>query len=257
MSGSGLAHWALVQEPLKYAIPLTTALDCKPTEKPEVIVRCLQSTSLEELLNVDLSPPEHLTAFGPSIDNVVIKGDPEAIMKNLHDSKDRYDLMFGVTSTEGVFQFSNEEFMKGFGQDKKSRLIRTFVRNIYHFHMNEIYSVLNNEYTDWTKPTQHPINTRDATMEMIGDAQFVAPLVRAGDLLSVGNVNAYFYVFEHQIAHEDFPPRLGCFHGEEVPYVFGAPLVDELAHFRNNYTRAERTLSEAVMKYWTNFAKTG
>lgn len=51
--------------------------------------------------------------------------------------------------------------------------------------------------------------------------------------------------------------RQGCIHGEELPYVFGAPLVGGLAHFSRNYTKAEVALSESVMLYWGNFAKTG
>lgn len=51
--------------------------------------------------------------------------------------------------------------------------------------------------------------------------------------------------------------RQGCVHGEELPYVFGAPLVGGLAHFPRNYTKAELQLAEAVIIYWTNFARTG
>ncbi|KAF4521498.1 hypothetical protein B566_EDAN001798 [Ephemera danica] len=51
--------------------------------------------------------------------------------------------------------------------------------------------------------------------------------------------------------------RQGCVHGEELPYVFGAPLVGSLAHFPRNYTRAEQALAEAVIIYWSNFARTG
>lgn len=51
--------------------------------------------------------------------------------------------------------------------------------------------------------------------------------------------------------------RQGCVHGEELPYVFGAPLVGGLSHFPRNYTKAEVQLSEAVMIYWSNFARTG
>jgi neuroligin len=51
--------------------------------------------------------------------------------------------------------------------------------------------------------------------------------------------------------------RQGCIHGEELPYVFGAPLVGGLSHFPRNYTKSEVLLSEATMIYWTNFARTG
>ncbi|KAL1140301.1 hypothetical protein AAG570_000233, partial [Ranatra chinensis] len=51
--------------------------------------------------------------------------------------------------------------------------------------------------------------------------------------------------------------RQGCVHGEELAYVFGAPLVGGLSHFTRNYTKAEVLLSEAAMIYWSNFARTG
>ena len=46
-------------------------------------------------------------------------------------------------------------------------------------------------------------------------------------------------------------------HGDELPYVFGSPLVDGLSPFPSSYTSAEKMMSEAVMTYWTNFAKSG
>lgn len=51
--------------------------------------------------------------------------------------------------------------------------------------------------------------------------------------------------------------RLGTAHEEELPYMFGAPLVDRLGHFPKNFTRAELALSEAFMTSLANFIKTG
>jgi hypothetical protein len=63
-----------------------------------------------------------------------------------------------------------------------------------------------NEYTDWERPVQHPINIRDETMEAMGDAQVVAPLVRTGDFHSIARPsNSFFYVFDYQTKFGDFP----------------------------------------------------
>lgn len=51
--------------------------------------------------------------------------------------------------------------------------------------------------------------------------------------------------------------RQGCIHGEELPYIFGAPLVGGFMHFVRNYTKSEMLLAEATMIYWSNFARTG
>lgn len=50
---------------------------------------------------------------------------------------------------------------------------------------------------------------------------------------------------------------MGTVHGEDLPYVFGAPLVDGFSHFPRNYTKSEVALSEALMVFWSNFARTG
>ena len=50
---------------------------------------------------------------------------------------------------------------------------------------------------------------------------------------------------------------MGTVHGEELPYVLGAPLVDGFSHFPKNYTKSEVALSEAFIMYISNFAKTG
>lgn len=52
--------------------------------------------------------------------------------------------------------------------------------------------------------------------------------------------------------------RIGTAHGEELPYMFGAPMVtDGMNHFSRNFTKAEAALSDAMILYLGNFARTG
>lgn len=51
--------------------------------------------------------------------------------------------------------------------------------------------------------------------------------------------------------------KMGTVHGEELPYVFGAPLAESLNHFPRNFTKSEVALSEAFMIYVGNFVRTG
>jgi len=81
---------------------------------------------------------------------------------------------------------------------------------VLRYHQNEILATVVNEYTDWERPVQHPINIRDETMEALGDAQVVAPLVRTGDFHSVSRpTNSFFYVFDYQTKFGDFPQVRG------------------------------------------------
>lgn len=61
-----------------------------------------------------------------------------------------------------------------------------------------------NEYTEWERPIQHPINIRDETLEAISDAQYVAPVTQTADLHSSAHRNSYFYVFEYQSKYGDY-----------------------------------------------------
>lgn len=69
-------------------------------------------------------------------------------------------------------------------------------------------------FSDWERTSQHPINTRDAAVAALSDAQFVAPLVHTGDMLAspanqlgqekVGP-KTFFYVFDYQTKDGDYP----------------------------------------------------
>lgn len=88
-----------------------------------------------------------------------------------------------------------------------------------------------NEYTDWERTVQHPVNTKDACVQALSDAQFVAPLVQTGDLFTLRHTKkpnnphiapipesekeplpkTYFYVFDYQMKDGDYPQVSGHF----------------------------------------------
>lgn len=67
---------------------------------------------------------------------------------------------------ESYLEFNAQDLEFGFNESRRDRILRTFVRNAYYYHLNEIYSTLKNEYTDWDKPLQNPLSVRDATLEV-------------------------------------------------------------------------------------------
>ncbi|CAH2990383.1 unnamed protein product [Chilo suppressalis] len=291
MSGSGLSPWSLVADPNKYAAIVATHANCSPELTPPALLRCLRERPLEALLSAPVQAPDFAYAFGPSVDGVVIDtgdllvspengyewgGQPIAraptgkqaqnainiinavfMRKSAVAQLTKYDLMLGVTKAEAYFAFSGDDVQYGIEADRRSKILKSFVRNTYSYHLSEILATIINEYTDWERPVQHPINIRDETLEALSDAQVVAPIVLTADTHSALRRNSYLYVFDYQTKYGDYPQRQGCIHGEELPYIFGAPLVGGLAHFSRNYTKVEIALSESVMTFWGNFAKTG
>lgn len=123
---------------------------------------------------------------------------------------------------------------------------------------------------DWSLPVQHPTDIFSGTVEALTDVTVVSPIVKTSLLHSNPKFPApqykpaffvqpktYFYVFGHQTEDGEYSARLGCITGEDLAYVFGAPLVMSLAHFGANFTSDETALSEIIMMHWASFAKYG
>ena len=71
-----------------------------------------------------------------------------------------------------------------------------------------------------------------------------------------GKSDVYMYYFDHFNPVPLFPgapPARGAAHGSEIPYIFGHLEQNPAAEVSDE----QKALSEAMMRYWTNFVKTG
>lgn len=76
LSGSAFSSWALVEDPVFYALKLAKEVNCSIPEdmirNHEQIIDCLREVPLEDLYGVDIQAPSFLTAFGPSVSDELI-----------------------------------------------------------------------------------------------------------------------------------------------------------------------------------------
>lgn len=70
-------------------------------------------------------------------------------------------------------------------------------------------------------------------------------------------IDLSIYTAINQVSVGCWFQKMGSVHGEELPFVFGAPLVDGFGHFPRNYTRSEVALSESIVQFFANFVRTG
>ncbi|CAH0726626.1 unnamed protein product, partial [Brenthis ino] len=273
LSGSGLSSWALQREPLTIKRKVAEQTGCHGDLMEDDLAPCLRNKPLAELLAVRLDPPRFLPGFAPFVDGTVIVNPSSAPPPNdnsrlgvgaaavasaagheLADFPHR-ELLFGLTTTESYLEFNAQDLEFGFNETRRDRILRTFVRNAYYYHLNEIYSTLKNEYTDWDKPVQNPLSVRDATLEVLSDGRTAAPLIRLGYLHALRGGITYFTHFHHLSQDKDYPQRPGSVHGEELPYYLGVPLSQ--SHHLQNFTALEQRVSKLCMHYLANFAKYG
>lgn len=62
------------------------------------------------------------------------------------------DLMIGTVSNPAHHLMSNYDLEHGIDQERRDKILRTLVRNLYDFHRTEIFNAIVNEYTDWENP---------------------------------------------------------------------------------------------------------
>ncbi|XP_078043376.1 neuroligin 5 [Augochlora pura] len=269
-SGSALSPWAAVHDPNDLRLKVAEQIGCS-TGNDEDIADCLRGVPLYDLMAVELPEIRFVPRVGPGLPVDQNNPDPGLDMERASDTFIRVPLILGVSSTESNLDFNAEDIQYGFEEDHRNRILRTFIRNTYVYHLNEIFSAVRNEYTDWDKPVLHPINLRDSTMEALSDGHTVAPLMRIAFYHARRGAKTYFYHFSHQTKDTGKPQgkdsgklqssdkfdRLGSIRGEDIPYIFGLPLVAGGPFFPRNYSRQDQGVAEAVITFFTNFAKTG
>lgn len=52
------------------------------------------------------------------------------------------ELIIGLASIESYLDMSAQDLEFGFNETRRDRILRTYVRNVYHYHLNEIFSAL-------------------------------------------------------------------------------------------------------------------
>ncbi|KAM7352957.1 neuroligin 2 [Cochliomyia hominivorax] len=268
VSGSALSPWAIQKNPLFVKRRVAEQTGCHGDMLYYDLAPCLRTKTLAELLAVKIDHPRFLVGFAPFIDGTVISPNTDAIGKLSlplgsaivstsgieYANFPKRNLIFCLTSVESHLDLSAQDLEFGFNETRRDRILRTYVRNNFHYHLNEIFAVLKNEYTDWDKAIRSPLSSRDATLQFLSDGHTASSLIKLGYMHSLRGGRGYFLHFKHRTIEEEYPQRTGSVRGEDVPFWLGLPISPLFPH---NYTTQEKQISRLMLRYLANFAKTG
>ncbi|XP_065105314.2 neuroligin-3a isoform X1 [Paramisgurnus dabryanus] len=255
-SGSALSSWAVNYQPVKYTRHLAEKVGCNVLDTLDM-VDCLRKKSARELVEQDIQPARYHVAFGPVIDGDVIPDDPEILMEQGEFLN--YDIMLGVNQGEGLRFVENvvdsEDGVSGNDFDFS---VSDFVDSLYGYPEGKdtLRETIKFMYTDWAD-RDNPETRRKTLVALFTDHQWVEPSVVTADLHARYGSPTYFYAFYHHCQSLMKPAWSDAAHGDEVPYVFGIPMIGPTDLFPCNFSKNDVMLSAVVMTYWTNFAKTG
>ncbi|WP_221029339.1 carboxylesterase/lipase family protein [Actomonas aquatica] len=200
----------------------------------------LGATSLAELRA--LSPEALLKdnqtmamgGFWPICDGQVIVGDQYELYQN-GDYND-VDVLIGTNSDEGAL------FVRGVGVKEHVGMVRARWGDLADEAL-EVY------------PATDDATALQSVRNVFRDTAFAWPTWAWARLQQqTGLSNVYVYFFDQpQPARKVGKSLPGAAHADEINYVFG--WVDE--NFNFDYTDSDRALSDLMMDYWVNFARTG
>ncbi|XP_039614868.1 neuroligin-1 isoform X1 [Polypterus senegalus] len=255
-SGTALSSWAVSFQPAKYARMLATKVGCNLVDTLD-LVECLQKKHYKELVDQDIQPARYHIAFGPVIDGDVIPDDPQILMEQGEFLN--YDIMLGVNQGEGLkFVELIVDNENGVQANDFDYAVSSFVDDLYGYPDGKdiLRETIKFMYTDWAD-RHNPETRRKTLLALFTDHQWVAPAVATADLHSSFGSPTYFYAFYHHCQTDQVPAWADAAHGDEIPYVFGLPMIGPTELFPCNFSKNDVMLSAVVMTYWTNFAKTG
>ncbi|XP_039896688.1 neuroligin-2-like [Simochromis diagramma] len=169
-----------------------------------------------------------------------------------------YDILIGVNQGEGLKFVDDSEDNDGISAAAFDYTISNFVDNLYGYPEGKdiLRETIKFMYTDWVDRDNGDMR-RKTLLALFTDHQWVAPAVATAKLHAEFQSPVYFYTFYHHCQTETRPEWADAAHGDEIPYVFGVPMIGATDLFPCNFSKNDVMLSAVVMTYWTNFAKTG
>lgn len=246
---------------------IASHLNC-PTDDTYLMVDCLKQLSWTDIKNkiIELSyDPSNAASieYLPRVDGDIIKEEPMLYLDMIPDRVPdpvsffrSLDFMSGINALEGGlflgfiardvnnFQPTNDFW------ESDSILTMNFGEQTYSDAVKKTFA---HEYTNWSDPLSYE-SIRVQVAKALGDLSFVVPTKLSAELhvsdMASGSTYMYHFLPVPSKRSPMTPNWLpGADHMEEIPFIFGRNVID--------MEPWEKVLSDRMITYWTNFAKSG
>ncbi len=205
------------------------AIGC--AEAPDVLA-CLRAKTAQEILNTLPGEAGILSTaekWDFTVDGYVLPESPGRALES--GNFNTVPLIAGTTGNEASL-FTGKLNITTPAQ------YEAFVRAFFGENADQVLALY--PVTDYPTP-------KAALDALISDISFVCPTRRFTRAVAKYQPKTFLYHFTY-VTRVGTQSGLGAFHGSEIPFVFGNSAMP---------TPQERALSDAMMAYWTSFAKSG
>ncbi|KFO31953.1 bile salt-activated lipase [Fukomys damarensis] len=256
-SGVALSPWAIQRNPLFWAQRVAEKVGC-PTDDTARLAQCLKITDPRALtlayrlpLVAQEYPIVQYLGFVPVVDGDFIPDDPLNLFSNAAD----IDYLAGTNSMDGhlfatIDMPAVDRFYKNISEEDFYWLVSGFTTSKGLDGARAAFDV----YTErWAQdPSQE--TKKKTVVDLETDVLFLIPTETslAQHRATAKSGRTYAYLFSMPSRMPIYPKWIGADHADDIQYVFGKPFATPLG-----YRAQDRTLSKAVIAYWTNFARSG
>ncbi|TPP57041.1 Carboxylic ester hydrolase [Fasciola gigantica] len=284
-SGSIFGNWALSPgvDQLNRTQKFASILGCHKGSELDKI-NCLRSKSVNEILdahNTMFDPASYFyVPFPPVLDNHFLPYSAPNTFRQLHFLKPDGALMFGINKNEGSY-FLLYAFVQNQHWRREQTQLPIHNRSDYLRCLRRVLELDDDDGPEYTEPLVRYTDFEYETYEYLpslatwterletisSDRSFKCPTIdmaltatniyRYAGRRSSHTLPVYFYEFQHRTASVPWPKWTGTMHGYEIEYVFGIPFSPQFQATFYRFTDEERRLSDMMMTYWANFARTG
>ncbi|XP_013790879.1 acetylcholinesterase-like [Limulus polyphemus] len=254
-SGSILNSWSFHdrETAINQGLLLAEAVNCSHDPRDlDSTMECLRNADPLHLVKVDwigFNFSDFL--FTPVIDGIFLLDIPETLLNE--NTTKRQNLLVGNNQNEGsyflVYYFPEilKEEQVGVTRKQFHKLVEKVIPDANNFQRKAII----HQYTDWLEE-DNTYNNRDMLIGMMGDKFITCDTNEFAYKYAERGNDVFMYFFTHTPSVSSWPRWIGATHGDEISFVFGAPLNPLL-----DYSTGEQELARRIMKHWTNFARTG
>nr|XP_003470795.1 bile salt-activated lipase [Cavia porcellus] len=256
-SGVGLSPWAIQHNPLFWAQKIAKKVGC-PEDDTAAMASCLKATDPRSLtlayrlpLVTQEYPVVHYLGFIPVIDGDFIPDEPLNLFANAAD----IDYLVGTNSMDGHL-FATVD-MPAIDKSHKSVTAEDFYWLVSGLTVSKGLDGARAAFKIYTEswaqdPSQE--TKKKTVVDLETDILFLMPTETA---LAQHSANAksartYAYLFSVPSRMPIYPKWVGADHADDLQYIFGKPFATPLG-----YRAQDRTVSKAMIAYWTNFARSG
>uniref|UniRef100_A0A3Q3DQY9 Carboxylic ester hydrolase n=2 Tax=Hippocampus comes TaxID=109280 RepID=A0A3Q3DQY9_HIPCM len=259
-SGVALCPWSIIKDPRAFAEEVARKVNCPTDHKMAACLKTSDPVRLTEAGSFSLFSSPSAPLVENMILSAVIDGDflPHEPCNLFHNAAD-VDYIAGINDMDGHILASgdipsiNLPFWETSIDDMKT-LLQSFTKPKGEPGMKEAFSV----YTSKWAPDPSKEEVKRTIVDIETDYVFLVPTQVALELhaASARSGRTYSYRFSEPSRLggrvKPYPTWMGADHTEELQYLFGMPYREFLLYWPH-----DRKLSDYMIAYWTNFAKTG